>query len=240
MDKKEKRALNNRLLVIYVCYFVILGVGFFHSFMPLFSSAFRAGWREAEQQIALAERGIEQQTMTFTVQPKLFTGKSVAMSTKYDYIQVDAEASEVITDVKITIDENTDPTLIESLQNKLIASTYLGMASWISWIAILVIIAVIINSLRKSIREQRPLPTTNIGYTRIIGILVIADELFRAFEVYIGHRAMHQILDSEAIIQIGQNFPIEYGSIVLGLLIIFSAEVFAIGARLSEEQEFTI
>lgn len=240
MDKREKRALNQRLLIIYVCYFIILGIGFFHSFMPLFTNAFRAGWREAEQQMALAEQGIEQQTLTFTVQPKIFAGKSVDMTTKYDYIQVKAEASEAITDVKITITDKTDHALVESLHNKLVASTYLGIASGLSWIAILIIIAVIINSLRKSIHNQRPLPVANIGYTRLIGVLVIADELFRAFEIYIGHRAMRQVLDSDAVIQIGQNFPIEYGSIVLGLMIIFSAEVFAVGTKLSEEQEFTI
>ncbi len=240
MDKKEKRALNNRLLIIYGCYFVILGIGFFHSFMPLFATAFRAGWREAEQELALAEQGIKQQTITFTVQPKLFAGKKVEMNTMYDYILVNAEASELVTDVTITSTPDTDPDLVESLHDKHVASVYLGLASGLSWIAILIIIAVIINSLRKSIREQRPLPTTNIGYTRLIGVLVIADELFRAFEVYIGHGAMRQILDPDAVIHIGQNFPIEYGTIVLGLLIIFSAEVFAIGARLSEEQEYTI
>ena len=47
------------------------------------------------------------------------------------------------------------------------------------------------------------------------------------------------IRDSTDII-IDTSFPISYWNILIGVLVLFTAEVFAIGYRLSEEQKLTI
>ena len=39
---------------------------------------------------------------------------------------------------------------------------------------------------------------------------------------------------------IDTSFPISYWNILIGVLVLFTAEVFAIGYRLSEEQKLTI
>ena len=41
-------------------------------------------------------------------------------------------------------------------------------------------------------------------------------------------------------LQVAASFPLNYWNIVMAILVLFSAEVFSIGSRLSEEQKLTI
>ena len=88
------------------------------------------------------------------------------------------------------------------------------------YLAIIVLMFVIIHSLRRSIREERTLDKRNVWYLRAIGMLTIVTEL---------------ISDT-----VDAGFHVSYAMIIMGILILFAAEVFAIGQNLSEEQKLTI
>lgn len=239
MDRKEKRTLNRRLLGIYICYFVILAVGFMHSFAPTFSTAFNEGWNRAVHNIELQRRGIEPRNMMFCVKPSVFGGW-VDLESNCSHTGIRANICEAMVEIEIDDCTQADSETVDMLTRNHSKAVYIEFVIIFAWLAILILSACIINSLRRSIRDERPLADSNITLTRVIGILIIVTELLSALELYIGHLTVGKIMQASAAMTVEPTFPISYGNLVFGLLIIFSAEVFAIGTRLSEEQEYTI
>lgn len=224
--------------MIYVGYFIILGVGFLHNYIPTFKWGFSAGMDAAQQEIELSKQGIEKYWFLFPVKSALMHNKGVMLDTHNDNIGVEISTYDALASVTVcTTDAGNDPALrfIAGSSRKAMCAS-VGIT--ILYIAILVLIGVIINSLRRSIRDQRTLPDSNILYMRIIGILIIVSELLEALSYNIGQRTVAAIAGNE--IEFISSFPIEYGNIMLGLLVLFSAEVYVIGATLSEEQKLTI
>ena len=238
MDKKDKRTLNRRLLAIYVCYFIIIGAGFLHSYVPVFSRGFSAGMNAAQQEIESSRRGIEKRWYLFSLRPALFAEQQTALGSQYGNVGIELSSYDALASVTVTTaDPDNDPALRMVSRNYL-KTMLASMGISLSWLAILVLIGIIINSLRRSIRDQRTLPDSNILYMRIIGVLIIVSELLNALAYHIGQQTVAAIADTQ--ITFTSSFPVEYGSIVLGLLVLMSAEVFAIGTVLSEEQKLTI
>lgn len=239
MDRKEKRSLNRRLLGIYICYFVILGVGFMHSFAPTFSIAFDEGWDRATRNIELERQGIENKTMMFSVKPSAFNGW-VGLESDSEHVGIRANVCEAMVEIEIDDCSKVDSGIEAFLTRKYNTTLYIEFTRIFAWLAILILSACIINSLRKSIRDGRTLADSNITMTRMIGILIIAAELLSAWELHIGHVAVGEVMRANTALSVESTFPVDYSNFVFGLLVIFAAEVFAIGARLSEEQEYTI
>ena len=113
------------------------------------------------------------------------------------------------------------------------------MLSGLSFIAIVVLMFLIIHSLRRSIREERTLEQRNVWLLRTIGALTILAELFQDIVNWrMAHRAAELLADSGYAVD--TMFHVSYTNIIMGILILFAAEVFAIGRNLSEEQRLTI
>ena len=238
MDRNDKRSLNRRLLVIYVCYLVILIAGFIHSYMPVFTRGVAAGMDAAQQEIESSRQGIEKRWYLFSVRPAILAGQTTALDSQYGNIGIELSPYDALVSVKAaSADPDNDPAL-QMVSRNYFKATLVSIGISLSWLAILVLIGVIINSLRRSIRDQRTLPDSNIRYMRIIGGLIIVSELLNALAYNIGQSTVTAI--SGETLSFTSAFPIEYGNIVLGVLVLFSAEVYAIGSRLSEEQKLTI
>lgn len=109
----------------------------------------------------------------------------------------------------------------------------------LSYLTILVLIALIINSLRKSIRDEQPLRHSNILRTRAIGILILVAELSEALMKYISNTEAARLLEGTSFEVVG-TFPLSYWNVIVGILFLFMAEVFSLGTQLSEEQKLTI
>ncbi len=105
--------------------------------------------------------------------------------------------------------------------------------------ALLILLALTINILRKSVRDEQPLPNRIITYTRTVGFLLIFAEVCLATGAFI-HNRTAQILLEGSTLEVATSFPLNYWNLVMAILVLFSAEVFSIGSRLSEEQRFTI
>ena len=107
------------------------------------------------------------------------------------------------------------------------------------YLAIIVLMFMIIHSLRRSIREERTLDRRNVWYLRTIGLLTIAVELIGNIVDWIMNRRAAVLL-ADSGFTVDTSFHFSYLMIIMGILILFAAEVFAIGQNLSEEQKLTI
>lgn len=238
MERQEKRTLILRLMAIYVCYLIVIGAGFIHSVLPLFKAGFDQGVNAAEEYLVLSQQGIERKWYLFPVRPVLLDDQLPMTGSQYDNVQMNISAAEAIAAVTVTTKTGEHNAAAEMISNCYTHTMLLSTAGIVAWLAILVLIGVIINSLRRSIRDQRTLPDSNIIYLRIIGGLIIVRELLSAMSYNIGQRTVAMISDGG--VEFSGSFPVEYGYVVLGLLVLFSAEVYAIGSLLSEEQKLTI
>ncbi len=113
------------------------------------------------------------------------------------------------------------------------------MLTLLAYLTIIALMFLIINSVRRSIREERTLDKRNVWYLRAIGGLAIATELMDGVVVWTMNRRAAELLAGSQY-TVDTAFHLSYSTIIIGILIIFAAEVFAIGQNLSEEQKLTI
>lgn len=224
---QNKKRLHKHLLLIYIIYFAALIVGFAASFVPGFSR----GWRDA------------QNTLEITGSRSYYVSAPV-MRKATEPIEVDGLADgiePVITRLNLRVQVNEPYTLGNAF--KVMANNgfcYLLMViTGLSYLAILILIALIINSLRKSIRDEQPLRHSNILRTRAIGILILAAELSEALMKYINNNEAARLLEGTSFEVVG-TFPLNYWNVIVGILFLFMAEVLSLGTQLSEEQKLTI
>ena len=95
------------------------------------------------------------------------------------------------------------------------------------YLAIIVLRFMIIHSLRRSIREERTLDRRNVWYLRTIGLLTIAVELIGNIVDWIMNRRAAVLL-ADSGFTVDTSIHISYLMIIMGILILFTAEVFAI------------
>ena len=74
---------------------------------------------------------------------------------------------------------------------------------------------------------------------RIVGWLLILTELCNTLILYINQCKAAELLAGTPYGVI-TRFPLNYWNLIVGILFLFMAEVFAIGTQLSEEQKLTI
>ena len=104
---------------------------------------------------------------------------------------------------------------------------------------IVVLMFLIIRSVRRSIREEEPLAKRNALLLRAIALLTILSELLGKLGLWqMAKRAA--VLLAESDYTVNTTFHLNYGILLMGLLLLFSAEIFVIGRDLGEEQKLTI
>ncbi len=228
---QQKKRLHKHLLLIYIFYFVALIVGLVASFAPQFT----AGWREAGQTLD-NDLGHGSVRTYYVNAPVAFrSGEGIEIEGLPENVTLRAD--------EITMSVSVPETYTLRNSFRVMANNgcayLLSMLRACSYLAVLVLIALIINSLRKSIRDEQPLRRSNIGRTRTIGILILAAALCGAFEKWINIREATRLL-ADTSFEVASTFPLDYWDVIVGILFLFMAEVIAIGRNLSEEQKLTI
>ena len=231
MDKKQKKSLRRHLLVIYIFYFLALAAGFIHSFVPHVSSSLATGWQAASEDIRMQEKHGMARLQNAQSDETLFP-----IETGHASISTEAEYTGV--NIYVKTDENSDPTVVRTL-NRINYILLLSIPALLAKLSILILVALIINILRKSVRDEQPLPGRIIIYTRAVGFLLILAEVCTGVGSYIYQSTTRTFLEDSPL-QVAASFPLNYWNIVMAILVLFSAEVFSIGSRLSEEQKLTI
>ncbi len=227
---QNKKRLYKHLIIIYILYFIVLVAGFMLKTIPNFTSGFDAG-------MALAERELDQgDTHSY------YLAADVRNSS--GYIEVEGLPENVETYLARLYVQVSDPGAF-TLNNAFRVQADSGYAyllllvSGCSFLAVIVLIALMINSLRRSIRDEQPLRNSNIVRTRMIGILLIVQELANAFILHINQCKAVELLAGTQY-EVLNRFPLNYWNLIIGMLFLFMAEVFAIGTQLSEDQKLTI
>ncbi len=236
---QNKKSLLQRLMVIYITFFFVLIVGMTHSIIPSFSKGLNAG----------EEIGIEMVKNYTSNDPHriYMLGNIPAREKEFEEIPVTAPgilSTRVATsNISLVVEEPAHGESVITL-----AFSSLGGSPWlyfaallipILYLATIVMMILIINSLRRSIREECTLESRNVWRLRLIGGLTIAAELLQDLLNWrMAARAAELLADSRYEVMTG--FQVNYSMIIMGILVIFAAEVFAIGRNLSEEQKLTI
>ncbi|MEG1699716.1 MAG: DUF2975 domain-containing protein [Alistipes sp.] len=228
---QNKKRLQKHLLTIYIIYFVALVISFAASFVPEFSR----GWRDADQTIALDMANGNQRTYHVCAPIQQTERANFAIE------GLPTTVTPSINELNMQVSVSEPYTFSNAF--RVIANNgwayVLTMIMGLSYLAILVLIALIINSIRKSIRDEQPLRHSNIMRTRAIAILLIATEVSDALTKYIQNIEATRLLEGTSF-EVVSLFPMNYWNIIVAILFFFMAEVFSIGTQLSEEQKLTI
>lgn len=228
---QNKRRLYKHLMIIYVFYFVALVIGFLSTIAPSFSS----GWREAQQ--TMDTDFTQGDVRTYYVYAPLRASGSELPAVEGGGANTSVSVDNVR--LRVTVPEKyTVSNTLKVMANNGFAYL-LSMLTGVAYLAVFILIALIINSLRKSIRDEQPLRHGNIGRTRAIGILMLVAALSESFMKYINIREAATLLQGSAL-QVDTTFPLNYWNIIVGILMLFMAEVLVVGTQLSEEQKLTI
>lgn len=236
---QNKKSLLQRLLVIYITFFIVLVASIAHGILPNFSRGAAEG---AELGNDIAEKwksGVPR--MIYMLGDIRVTGQPETAVEIAAAPGVEIKAN--VRKLALVVEQNAPGTSPLGLAFRSIGGSAwlyaLVMLCPLLYLAIIVLMFVIIHSLRRSIRDELPLNSRNIGRTRLIGALIIFAEVCRAVSLWLMNGKAAELLAGTDII-IDTSFPISYWNILIGVLVLFTAEVFAIGYRLSEEQKLTI
>lgn len=236
---QNKKSLLQRLLVIYITFFIVLVASIAHGVLPNFSRGAAEGMELGHDIAEKWKSGVPR--MIYMLGDIRITGQpenvvQVAATT-------DSEISASVRQLELIVEQDAPEASPLGL-----AFRSVGGSAWIYalvmlcpllYLAIIVLMFMIIHSLRRSIREERTLDKRNVWYLRAIGMLTIVTELISdAVNWVMNNRAAELLADSGYTVDTG--FHISYAMIIMGILILFAAEVFAIGQNLSEEQKYTI
>lgn len=235
---QNKKSLLQRLLVIYITFFIVLVVSIAHSIVPEFSRNYDKGSKMGED--------IAKKWLSGTPRMIYMLGDVEVSGLPEFQIEglpegITAQGS--VRNINLIVEQDSEGISAMGLAFRSIGGSIwlyvLVMLGSFSYLAIIVLMFVIIHSIRRSIREEAPLSKRNVWCLRTIGMLTILTELCRdVVDWSLSSRAAELLASSGYTVD--TLFHVSYANIIMGILILFSAEVFAIGQNLSEEQKLTI
>lgn len=235
---QNKKSLLQRLMVIYITFFIVIAACIAHNLLPNFSKGYSEGVRMGNDMLRNIESGMPRLVYMLADIPVTEGGES-------EIDDSDPTRSIRIRPSRLSLTVGEDAPEISLYQ---MAFRSLGGRAWMygctmlsmfAFLAIIVLMLLIIRSLRRSIREERTLDRRNVTMLRIIGCLTVLTELLHELVNWSMARRAAELLAGSGY-TIDTAFRISYSTFIMGILILFAAEVFAIGQNLSEEQRLTI
>lgn len=239
---QQKKSLKLRLLVIYITFFVVLIASVVYNFLPDFSRGTDVGTNIGNEIAQSWNTQNPRATYLLMDVPTLQPEMDTPIEGVADSEEMTVKAR--ITRMDILVEKKAPAeTSVFSLAFGVLGGSpavyLLTILGAFSYAAIIVLMFLIIHSLRRSIREERTLDKRNVWYLRAIGMLTIVTELISdTVDWVMNSRAAELLAGSGYTVDAG--FHVSYAMIIMGILILFAAEVFAIGQNLSEEQKLTI
>lgn len=236
-----KKSLLQRLLVIYITFFIVIVASIAHGLLPGFTRGFSEGTEMGKSIVESWESG--------TPHMVYMLGKIPVSTHETETIRLSNRASDSlfvrvhVSDLTLTVEQSAPDASILQLGFSSVGGRpwmyVVVLLSSLGFLAVIVLMLLIIHSLRRSIREERTLDRRNVWLLRTIGLLTILTELLHDLVNWrMAVRASELMAGSGLTVDAG--FHISYSTIIMGILILFAAEVFAVGENLSEEQKLTI
>ena len=235
---QNKKSLLKRLLFLYVALFLVIGTGVIHSLLGDFGRGAADGMEMGARIAEKLQQGNPR--LIYLLGDVRIIGNGESSAPIHNGA---IEIEPFVTRMNFIVDEPA-----EGVSPLGIAFRSVGGSSWIYafamliplfLLAVIVLMVMIIHSLRRSIREERPLDRRNVWYLRSIGVLTILTELLNGLLGRAMNLRAAELLAGSSL-TVDTTLDLSYTTIIMGILILFSAEVFAIGQNLSEEQKLTI
>lgn len=235
---QNKTTYLKRLLAIYVTFFVVLIAGLAFDVAPGFRQGLEAGTTMGQDLNAQLNQTTPQSSYLLFNCPLQQADAVVVAST--DSLRT------------ITALPSTTTFLVREPAGDhsmwWYAFATVGGSPWVYWmtvaaslafLVIIVLMWLIIRSVRRSIREEMPLAKSNVWRLRVIALLTIFSELCNSLSNWMMNlRAAELVADTAYAVNTA--FQFNYSTLIMGLLILFAAELTAIGRDLGEEQKLTI
>lgn len=235
---QHKTTYLKRLMALYIAFFAVLLVGLTLDVAPGFRQGLAAGTSMGQDlSKQLGQTTPQSSYLLFNCPLERPTATPVA--TADSLLQITALPSNVTFHV-------TEPAGDHSKWWYAFAAV--GGSPWVYWMTvaaalsfliIIVLMGLIIRSVRRSIRKEMPLKKCNVWYLRIIALLTICTELCNSISSWMMARRAAELLTDSGY-AINTSFQFGYSALIMGLLILFAAELTAIGRDLGEEQKLTI
>lgn len=234
----NKKHYLQRLLLIYIAFFVILLTGFLLNIVPNVSRGFKAGNVIGNEMVdSYNEPDPRSIYMLWNI--PIYRSEPITIC--------DGEASrEVIGHLSNLTLEVKEPAGDRAMMH--LAFAAIGNSPWIyalmilsalTYPAIIVLMFCIIRSVRCSIREEKPLGNSNAIMLRTIALLTIVGELFNSIGAWMMTLRAAEVLTNTAY-AVDTAFHLNYSTLIMGILLLFAAEVFKISRDIGEEQRLTI
>lgn len=235
---QNKKSLLKRLLAIYVTFFIVLVASFAHGIIPSFTRGAAEGVEMGNDIAEKWNSGVPH--MIYLLNDiRIVAQPDGSMPIETPTASIKAR----VRNLELLVEEEAPGRSPLALALRSIGGSVwiylLVMLTPLLMLAIIVLMFVIIHSLRRSIREERPLDRRNVRYLRMIGFLTIATELLEDLLGWIMNTRAAELLAGTGY-SVDTSFHVSYTLIIMGILILFAAEVFAVGQNLSEEQKLTI
>ena len=235
---QHKKTYLQRLLAIYVAFFAVLLAALGHEVIPDFFRGHQDGMaisgelvREFDPQKPRAIYLLFDIPITEAVPAAVETADSTRRITACP------------TQLRVQVDEPAAGRSIFGLAFEMIGGSKwfyaLTLLNVLAYLAIIILMWLIIRSVRRSIREETPIGRADVWRLRTIALLTIVSELFSSLWNWGMARNAARLLTDTAY-TVDASFDLSYGVIMMGILLLFAAEIFAIGRDLGEEQRLTI
>ena len=235
---QNKKSLLKRLLAIYVTFFIVLVASFAHGIIPSFTRGAAEGVEMGNDIAEKWNSGVPH--MSYLLNDiRIVAQPDGSLPIETPTASIKAR----VRNLELLVEEEAPGRSPLALALRSIGGSVwiylLVMLTPLLMLAIIVLMFVIIHSLRRSIREERPLDRRNVRYLRMIGFLTIATELLEDLLGWIMNTRAAELLAGTGY-SVDTSFHVSYTLIIMGILILFAAEVFAVDQNLSEEQKLTI
>lgn len=238
---ENKRDLKVRISILYIVYFAALLGGIIYNTGPAFKNGAKLGFEISQTMM----NSIDDQTMR---RSNLYIGVPVEGIPETGPVELDDSKHTSLTfttpnvNIIATQDVSADTPIFDLIFSSIGGSAALyfsSMAIMLLYIAIFVLTFLILHSLRRSVKNDIPLAKRCVWYTRTIGLILIVADILDTWGRWTMAKGAAKVLEGTDF-TVDTSFTPNYYTLLLAVLVIFTAEIFAIGSHLGEEQKLTI
>ncbi|MFI3333600.1 MAG: DUF2975 domain-containing protein [Rikenellaceae bacterium] len=232
---KNKKTIAKRLMALYISFILVIALAFVGNFISEFSEGYNAGYKVGRMRLD-SNDGNYNNVFLLPRVPLEANENIIPLSLDDSQFHITAYGDHISLIVEESLDEQTSPfRSVGDHPAYYVTMCILGIA----FIWLLVLIGLIIRSVRRSMIEEQSIERSNVRRVRWIAAILIGSELIGTLLTWRMNLQAAELLEGSGL-SVDTTFSPDYLIIMLGVLILFMGELFAITHSLSEEQKLTV
>ena len=238
---ENRKNLKLRITILYIVYFAALLGGVIYNTAPAFRRGARMGVEVSKNIMSSLDNDVMRSSYLY-IDVHATDNQDLAAFDKNDDRNTSVTVTSSNFNILVTQDADSDSSLFDMTFRSIGNSAFIyfsALAIMALYIAIFGLTFMILHSLRRSVKNDTPLDKKCVWYTRSIGIILIIAVILDAWGQWVMRRGAAQVLEGTNF-TVDTSFPLNYYTLLIAILVIFTAEIFAIGSKLGEEQKLTI